>query len=155
MTEKPPISDPKLLWVERMSKLMDSKFSVFGIRFGLDPIMSLVPVLGDASGFIVSAVLISTMYKHGASGKVVVRMILNALLDAIVGVIPVVGTIFDLTYKANDRNVQLLKEHYTEGKHRGSGLWLILLVLGGIMLVLVGIFWLIGQLLGAIFGGWG
>jgi len=128
-----PIRDndaPAIQWVEQLSKLMDSRFVIPGtkIRFGIDPILSLLPVFGDLVTFIVSGMLIYTMRNHGASRNVAIKMILNATLDAVIGAIPILGTIFDVFYKANDRNVKLLKEHYLEGKHRGSGNGLLVLI---------------------------
>jgi hypothetical protein len=112
-----------LEWIERIARWLDSKFVIPGtnIRFGLDPLMSLMPVAGDLITYIISGMLVYNMYQHGASRKVVIKMILNSTLDAIIGIIPVVGTFFDIFYRANDRNVRLLKEHYFEGKHQGSG----------------------------------
>ena len=109
--------------VEEISKLLDSKFVIPGtkIRFGLDPILSMIPVLGDFLTYMISAALIYTMHNQGASRKVVIKMLMNSTLDAVVGTIPVVGTVFDVFYRSNDRNVKLLKEHYLEGKHQGSG----------------------------------
>lgn len=104
----------ELRYVERLSRLLDSKFRIPGtsIRFGLDPIAGLIPVVGDAATMVVSLGLIYTMYKHGANGKVVTKMILNVLFDMAVGSIPVAGTIFDVWFKANDRNVEMLKKYY-------------------------------------------
>lgn len=115
--------DNRLHWVERISHLLDSQFRVPGTtwRFGLDPIMGLLPVVGGIPSLAVSAALIMTMMRHGASGHLVVRMVLNVLLDTLVGAIPVVGNIFDFAYKANDRNVRMLRAHYAEGKYQGSG----------------------------------
>lgn len=114
---------PDIAWVERFARLMDSKFLIPGtnIRFGIDPLLSLFPVAGDLITYLISGVLIYTMYQNGASRKVVIRMIVNSTLDTVIGAIPLVGTIFDVFYRANDRNVRLLKEHYFEGKHHGSG----------------------------------
>ncbi|MCH5597579.1 DUF4112 domain-containing protein [Niabella ginsengisoli] len=99
---------------------MDEQFSIGGFKFGLDPILNLIPVAGDISGYIISISLIITMVKHGASGRLAAKMLVNATLDALIGAIPVLGWVFDFTYKANTRNLKLLSEHYTEGKHRGS-----------------------------------
>ena len=120
----------ELLWVERVSRLLDSKFRVPGtnIRFGLDPIIGLFPVVGDLGTMVISLSLIFTMYQHGASGRLVARMILNVLIDAIFGSIPVLGALFDFYFKANDRNVRLLKQYYEEGKHRGSATGVVILV---------------------------
>ncbi|MBC6698631.1 DUF4112 domain-containing protein [Hymenobacter sp. BT190] len=128
-------NDERLRWVERISHLLDSQFSVPGTkwRFGLDPLMSFIPIVGGIPSLAVSGVLILTMMRHGASGQVVVRMVLNVLLDTLIGAIPILGTIFDFAYKANDRNVRLLRAHYQEGKHQGSGKGLLLVALLGLI----------------------
>jgi hypothetical protein len=114
---------PTMQIVERVSRLLDSQFTIPGtkIKFGIDPIMSLFPVIGDLITYLISALLIYMMYNHGASRKVVIKMMLNSTLDAVIGSVPVIGTVFDVAYRSNDRNVKLLKEHYFEGKHEGSG----------------------------------
>jgi hypothetical protein len=133
----------RLRWVESISRLMDSQFRVPGTtwRFGLDPIMSLVPIVGGIPSLAISGVLILTMMRHGASGNVVVRMVLNVLLDTIVGIIPIIGNIFDFAYKANDRNVRLLREHYAEGKYQGSGKGLLAVALLGVLLIFGLLIW--------------
>lgn len=126
-----PNDDYRLVRIKKLARLLDSKFIIPGtrIRFGLDPVFSLFPGIGDIVTYIISGTLIYTMFRYGASGKLVIRMIINSSLDALIGAIPVVGTIFDIFYKANERNVRLLTEHYEKGKHRGSGIGLILLIL--------------------------
>lgn len=141
-------NSPELLWVERVSKLLDSKFRIPGtnIRFGLDPIFGLFPVAGDLGAMLISLSLIYTMYQNGASGKLVAKMILNVLIDALFGSIPVLGAIFDIYYKANNRNVKLLKQYYEEGKHHGSATGVVVSVLFVTILILVGLLygtWLI------------
>jgi len=123
-------STPDMEWIERIAKWLDSRFLIPGtnIRFGIDPLMSLFPIVGDLMTYIISGMLIHTMYNAGASRKVVIKMILNSTLDAIIGAIPLLGTVFDIFYRANDRNVRLLKEHYFEGKHQGSGKGLLIAV---------------------------
>lgn len=144
---------PELRWVEKMSRLMDSKFAIPGtkIRFGLDPILSLVPVLGDIATYFISGVLIYTMYNHGASRKLVIKMVINATLDAIIGAIPVVGTVFDMFFRANDRNVRLLKEHYEKGKHTGSGQGLLITSVIVLVLITVAVLFAVWKLLEALF----
>ena len=131
----PPTSfdtDERLRWVERVARLMDSQFRLPGtrFRFGLDPLLGLVPVVGDVSTLLISGALLLTMARHGASRAVVVCMALNILLDTVLGAIPLLGNVFDFAYKSNERNVALLRRHYAEGRHQGSGtglLWLVLL----------------------------
>lgn len=122
--------NPALRTVEQISRLLDSKFVVPGtqIRFGLDPIFSLFPVIGDFMTYLISAALIYTMYTNGASRKVVIKMMLNSTFDAVLGAIPLVGTVFDVFYRSNEKNVRLLKEHYYEGRHEGSGNGLLTLI---------------------------
>jgi hypothetical protein len=129
-TPNAPIDD-RLKWVESFSRLLDNQFVLPGtkFRFGLDPIMGLLPVVGDMAGFAMSGVLVMTMAKHGASRGLVVRMLLNIVLDAIIGSIPIVGWLFDFGYKANQRNVELLRRHYQEGRYQGKGTGFIILIL--------------------------
>lgn len=151
----PPIpDDPRLRTVKRISQLMDEQFEVRGFRFGLDPLLNLLPVAGDLGSYAVSIALIATMMKHGASGRVALKMAGNATLDALVGAIPFLGWIFDFAYKANTRNVKLLAEHYTEGKHQGKAgpiliPILILFVIAMIAVVALGI-WLLKWIFSAL-----
>lgn len=137
-TAKKTVNDQSLKMVENISRLLDSQFTIPGtnIKFGLDPIFSMLPVLGDLITFLISGALIYTMRNQGASRKVVVKMMMNSTLDAVIGAIPIVGTFFDVFYRSNERNVKLLKEHYYEGKHHGSGNGLLILI-GLICLVIV------------------
>ncbi|WP_017731751.1 DUF4112 domain-containing protein [Nafulsella turpanensis] len=119
-----------LRWVEEISRLMDSKFRLPGtrFRFGLDPIIGLLPVVGDVVTLAISGGLVLYMIKYGASGKVIVLMLINLFLDATIGSIPIIGSIFDFFYKSNTRNINLLKKYYQEEKYQGSGIGIILLV---------------------------
>ena len=136
-------ADERLRWVARVARLMDNQFRLPGtrFRFGLDPLLGLLPVVGDLSTLAVSGALLLTMMRHGASGAVVVRMTFNILLDTIVGAIPLVGNVFDFAYKSNERNVALLRRHYAEGRHRGSGKGLVLLLLIGFVAVFALVGW--------------
>jgi len=130
-------ADERLRWVERIAYLMDSQFRLPGtrFRFGLDPLLGLVPIVGDLSTTVVSIALLLTMLRHGASGAIVVRMALNILIDTVVGAIPILGNVFDFTFKSNERNVALLRRHYAEGRHAGSGKGLVALLLLGFVVV--------------------
>ena len=128
----------QLKWVERIASVMDDKFKVPGtnFRFGLDPILNLIPFAGDLSGFVVSAALLYVMAKNGVSRKVLILMAINIAVDAVIGAIPVLGQISDFYIKANTRNIKLLKEHYREGKHTGSGNGIIVILLIVLLLVI-------------------
>lgn len=147
--------DPRLKTVAKISKLMDSQFEVGGFKFGLDPILNIIPYAGDAFTGIISLSLVFAMYQHGASSKIVVKMLLNVLIDVLVGAIPFLGWVFDFYFKANDRNIQLLNEHYVEGKHSGSAKGILTIILLVFLIVIVLIVWAIwlltSWLLGLIF----
>ena len=140
---------PNLQNLDSLAKLMDAQFSIPGtsIRFGLDALIGLVPGIGDFSSFLVSGYMLSVLAKNGASGFVLARMVWNIVLDALVGSIPVLGDIFDVAFKANQRNLQLMREHYQEGRHRGSA-WKLIIPILFVLLLLVGfIAWVSYQLI--------
>lgn len=120
----------KLKWAEHIAYLLDEKFRIPGtrFRFGLDPIMNLIPIAGDISGFLVGAVLVWVMARHGVSRQVLILMVVNICTDALIGAIPFAGQVFDFYYKSNSRNIKLLKEHYEEGKHQGQGTGVLVIV---------------------------
>nr|WP_294894924.1 DUF4112 domain-containing protein [uncultured Pedobacter sp.] len=113
-------SQNKLKHLETVSKLMDSQFKIGGFRFGLDPLLNFIPFAGDGTSALISIMLVYTMVKHGASNKLIVRMLLNVFIDFTLGAIPILGWVFDFFFKANDKNIKLLKEHYLQGKHSGD-----------------------------------
>lgn len=121
----------------RVSWLMDDKFKLPGtrFRFGLDPLINLVPFLGDIIGFTVSLVLVYVMRRNGASRKLVMLMLINVVVDLTIGAIPIIGNVFDFFFKANKKNITLLREFYYEGKHQGKGNDVLALVLGGFLML--------------------
>jgi hypothetical protein len=142
--QQPVILTGRLKWVERIAYLLDSQFRIPGtnFRFGLDPIMNLVPLAGDIPGFILAASLVWVMAKQGVSRKVLILMALNVGVDTLIGGIPLIGQVFDFYFKANDRNIRLLKEHYVEGRHQGSGTGVLVLILVILGLFFAGIIYL-------------
>ncbi|QQR99128.1 MAG: DUF4112 domain-containing protein [Sphingobacteriales bacterium] len=112
----------ELVNVSKYVKLMDSAFKIPGTNrtFGIDPILNLIPYGGAIAGYLISAYLLIGMFRNGASSKVIGKMIGNITLDAVVGAIPFLGTVFDFMFKANKRNLTLAIEHFEEGKHQGS-----------------------------------
>src|SRR3954466_15936729 len=114
MIQKPVSNNPRLRHLELLAKLMDNQFRIPGtdIRFGLDAIIGLIPGVGDLSTFAISGFMLIIMAQNGASGFVLARMILNVLIDTIIGSIPIVGDLFDVGFKSNTKNIRLMKEHY-------------------------------------------
>lgn len=136
ITKNSPM-DKDFEFIEKLAVLMDSKYTVPGtnFKFGLDPILNFIPFLGEAVSFTISGALVTIMAKNGASGKTVVKMIINILVDLIIGSIPFFGKIGDFFFKANKRNLILLKSHYYEGKHQGSGWGIIIGIVIGLFLL--------------------
>ncbi len=130
------------LWVERLSTLLDSRFRIGNFRFGLDPILNFIPFAGQITTFFVSLCLVIVMYRNGASSKLAVKMLLNVTWDALLGSIPLFGNIFDFFNKANNKNINLLKEHYYEDKHHGSAKGILFLILAIILILIVGFIYL-------------
>ena len=100
-------------WLRRWATLLDSRFRIPGtnIRFGLDPILSLVPGLGDLASPVFTAALLAQVFRQRVPRIVVVRMLLNALIDAAIGAIPIAGQLGDIFFRANVRNLALLERH--------------------------------------------
>jgi len=147
------IPKENLIHLDKLAKLMDSQFGIPGtrIRFGLDAIIGIIPGAGDLSTFAVSGYMLWIMAQNGASGLLLSRMILNILIDTIVGVVPVIGDIFDIAFKANIRNMKLMNEHYREGRHNGSAWKIIIPILLFLFVFIAGIIWLTYKLLSFLF----
>lgn len=146
----PTTAPPRLVWMDHVATILDDKFRIpfTNVRFGLDFVMGLVPYAGDIVGFLMAAMLLATMVRYGASGRVLFWMVWNVVLDMVVGGIPILGDIFDLRYKANRRNFNLLREHYQEGRHTGSAWPFVLLIFLILMTLLASLVWLLWQILG-------
>ena len=122
---------PNFSSLDLATDFLDDRFRIPGtnIRFGADFLIGLVPYQGDIISFVISGILIIAMARKGASGMVIVKMLGNVWIDGMVGTVPIIGDIFDLRYRANRRNLNLLKEHYEEGRHKGSAWGVIIFIL--------------------------
>lgn len=92
-----------------MARLLDSRFSLFGIRFGWDPILGLIPGLGDLAAAVPAAVMIAEAARMGVRKRILMRMVANTGIDVVVGGIPLIGDAFDIAFKSNRRNIALLR----------------------------------------------
>ncbi len=127
---------PNVARLRRYAIWLDAGIPVPGtsLRFGLDPILGLVPGLGDAAGAILAGWLLVEAVRLGASRATVLRIAGNIAIDAGLGAIPVLGDIFDFAWKANLRNVALLERHLaapTLARHADR--WFVVLVISGVL----------------------
>ena len=107
------MSDDPLSRARTLARLLDSVARVPGtnMRFGLDPIIGLVPGLGDVAGAALSGYLVLLASRLGAPGTVIVRMLGNVVIDTVGGTVPLIGDLFDAAWKSNTRNLTLLERH--------------------------------------------
>jgi hypothetical protein len=98
---------------ERWSRRLDSAVRIPGTerRVGLDGVVGFIPVVGDAAGLALATIVITRGVLLGARGWTVARMILVAGIDALVGLIPLAGGVFDFVFKANERNLRTIERH--------------------------------------------
>ncbi len=101
----------RMVRLERLARLLDTSITIPGtsFRIGLDPLVGLVPVVGDSLTALVSAWFVVEGRRLGARRRTQLRMTWNTLLDATVGMVPILGDAFDAWFRANERNVRLLR----------------------------------------------
>ena len=92
---------------------MDDRFRIPGtnVRFGLDALLGLIPGIGDAAATLISVGLIWEARRLNAPKRKLARMVANLAADLIIGSIPLIGDVFDVAFKANRRNMDLLRDH--------------------------------------------
>lgn len=103
----------RLTRLEWLANILDTAVVIPGtnVRFGADAVVGLMPGIGDALTTAVSAWIVYEAHRLGVPRRLLVRMIGNLVIDGLVGAVPVAGDIFDVLYRANRRNVQLLRAH--------------------------------------------
>jgi hypothetical protein len=122
-SREPAVASERMRRLRSLSWLLDNSIPLpGGWRIGLDPVIGLIPGIGDAAGALMSAYIINEARKLGASRSVLLRMTLNVLIEAVIGAIPFAGDVFDAAYKANMRNLALLELHALDpqGSRRSS-----------------------------------
>jgi hypothetical protein len=99
--------------IRRLAWLLDDFIRVPGtnLRFGLDPLLGLIPGGGDIAGGMFSGYIILTAWRAGAPASVILRMGANVIADLVVGTVPLLGDLFDAGFKANRRNAALLDQY--------------------------------------------
>jgi uncharacterized protein DUF4112 len=96
-----------------LATLLDSAILIPGtkIRFGADAVIGLVPGIGDAITTALSAWIVYEAHRLGVPRHLLVRMIGNVAIDGLFGAVPLVGDLFDVMWRANKRNMRLLRQH--------------------------------------------
>ncbi|MFL5778647.1 MAG: DUF4112 domain-containing protein [Chloroflexota bacterium] len=136
-----------------VSRMLDDLVEIPGTgrRVGLDPIIGLIPVVGDSVSAIVGFWIIGEAARFRLPRIVLARMVLNTVVDLAIGMIPLVGDLFDFVSKSNTRNLELFRRHATDplagtGDQRQFFLGLGLVALGLMWLVAIAIGWLLDLL---------
>lgn len=118
---RPALHSPRLgveqAWLERvrwLARHLDAAWAIPGtkIRFGAESLLGLIPGAGDAVSAGISGYLVWEAHRHGASKWLIARMVGNILIDMTIGSIPLLGDLFDVVWKANQRNVQLIEKEF-------------------------------------------
>lgn len=143
---------------KEFAELLDSKFTIPNtkIRFGIDPLLGLIPGAGDLVGGVISLYFLILAALKGGKASVLGRMFINILLDLLIGSIPILGEVFDVYWKANLRNAEILKEleEDPERTTSESRLWVWFIVIQ-FLVIIIGILvlftWLVAEFLGLIF----
>jgi uncharacterized protein DUF4112 len=152
-------NDKEMRRVRALARALDSAVAIPGtsIRIGLDPILGLIPGAGDVAGAALAGYIVLVATRAGAPSEVVWRMLGNVAVDAFVGTFPVVGDLFDVAFKSNMRNVELLERYTTQPaavtkSSRRLGFLVILIILLLLVALGAGAF-LVGRLLWQLLSG--
>ena len=143
------------------ANLLDARFTIPGtdVRFGIDPILSLIPVVGELASPAFTVLLLVQGLQQRVPKVVLIRMVLNALIDALIGAIPIAGSVGDIFWRANTDNLALLERHAVPGRPPARADHAFVWVAAGLLGLLVGVpifisVWLMAALLGALGLGW-
>ena len=153
MRQLSPAQEQRLDVIRKVSRLLDSSMMVPGttFRFGLDPILGLIPGLGDLVSPLFTIGVIWQARDLGIPRVVQLRMIFNVAIDTLLGFVPIVGDLFDFAWKANDMNLALLERHAYEEHRASPGDWVFVAVaITALALLAVTPFLLLGWMMSVI-----
>ena len=106
------IKEEKLIRLKRLSERLDNTFTIPGTKYkiGIEALIGAVPIIGDLIGGILASYIMYSGMKMGAPPQIIARMAVNIAIDFTIGSIPIIGDLFDLVWKANKKNVELIEE---------------------------------------------
>lgn len=137
--------------IGRMTHLLDELIEVPGtsIKLGLDPVIGLIPVAGDALSALAGGWVILEASRFGLPRVVLARMVVNLALDLGIGAIPLLGDAYDLLFRSNSRNLELFRKHALDPAASTRGEQALFIGLG---LLIVGIVWLVVMAMSTLVG---
>ena len=106
------VKEEKLIRLKRLSERLDNTFTIPGTKYkiGIEALIGAVPIIGDLIGGILASYIMYSGMKMGAPPRIITRMAVNIAIDFAIGSIPIIGDLFDLVWKANKKNVELIEE---------------------------------------------
>ena len=150
-----PGQEQRLELLRRVARMLDSALPVPGtsFRFGLDPILGLIPGVGDLVSPLFTLGMLFQARGLGVPRVVQLRMIFNVAIDVLTGFVPLIGDLFDFAWKANNRNMALLERHAYEEHKPSAADWAFVAVCVALLVVIAAVpFLLLGWAINLIAG---
>ena len=141
----PEVVDPRIADVEALARWLDYAFTLpGGFQFGFAGIIGLIPGIGDVFDALISLFIIVRAVKLAIPRVAIARMLVNVGIEALAGTVPFVGDLFDIAFKANLRNYEILKKHLSQSERQRRADWwflvlTVLLVMASIALPVIGL----------------
>jgi hypothetical protein len=157
-THRPRSSIERVALARFLAELLDQRFTIPGtsIRFGLDPILGLIPGIGDVIANLAGSTILLIAVQYRLPKIILLRMGLNVAFNALIGAIPIFGDVLSIWFRSNIRNAQLLERYVSAERQTASaGDWIFVLsIIFAIVLLLIGILvlfvWLLKQIWNAL-----
>ena len=105
---------------EKLADILDSKFSVLGIKFGVDSILGMIPVVGDISTGVAGLYALGHAFRLRLPVTAKIHILWNLLFDTLLGAIPVIGDVFDFFFRSNTKNFRVVERHLQKKAERAA-----------------------------------
>lgn len=132
----------KVKQLRQLSNLLDNAIRVPGTSYGvgIDPLLGLIPGGGDFLGGLISVYIVFSAAMMGLPRETLTRMASNIVFDSLAGTVPIFGDLFDVAWKANSKNMDILEGHLESPQvSKSADRWFIFLLLGGLTLFVIAI----------------
>jgi len=118
---EPSPYEANLKRVDKFASMMDSRYKIpfTPFKIGLDGIIGLLPGIGDGSSFVMALYPVVEAHRMGVGFGTKLRMLWNLLIDTVLGTIPLIGDLFDIGFKANNRNAKILRDWVAKQERKG------------------------------------